>query len=87
MEAGLSPNHFFGSSGTAHGKVFASAPRDQRRRAGFRVGWETVEMGENGAHQAVGEIAAFRQAKSVEFDPDRLCKMVADGIAVGKPSM
>ena len=26
MEGGLSPNHFFGSSGSVHGKVFANAP-------------------------------------------------------------
>jgi hypothetical protein len=42
------------------------------------------EVGEYGAHQAVGQILVFGQAEGVELDADFFGQIVADRIAVGK---
>jgi hypothetical protein len=52
VEAELSTNHFFGSSESAHGKVFASALATSMAVLMPVVWWLTVEMAEHSANQA-----------------------------------
>jgi hypothetical protein len=83
MEAGLSLNHFFGSSASVQGRLCQCAG-DQRCRAHGGVGRHALDVDGHGAHQAHRQIRVVGQAESIEFDADLLGQVIADRVAIGK---
>ena len=63
---------------------FRERGSDQRGRTAFRIRRLPVEVGEDRAHQTVGEIGALGQTEGVELHPHRFGQKVADRITVDK---
>ena len=65
-------------------KGFREGGGDQGSRAVLGIRRLPVEVGEDRAHQTVGEVGAFGQAEGVELHAYRFGQKVADCVAVGK---